>query len=114
MPETYGEQMKQRLMYERQSGDAIRAMLEQNSTNTRVNSDLAKVCAIFDDITSRWRGKWKNLMGDYTTILQRNYMALDGYARVQAIEIAQSSSITGEALSEKKKRGGLIGWLSGE
>lgn len=114
MPEgTYGESMKQKLMYERTSGDAIRAMLEQNPTNSRVNERMARICTALDDVTSHWRGKYKNLLGDYTTILQRMYLQLGGYARVQAVEIAQAQSVTGEMV-EKKKRGGLIGWLTGE
>ena len=116
MPESsYGESMKQHLMHERQNSDAIRSMLEQSPTNSRVTERMARICTAVDDITSHWRGNYKNLFGNFTTTLQRYFMNVSGYARVQAIEIAQAQSVTGEALqAEKKKRGGLAGWLLGE
>lgn len=114
MPEgTFGESMKQQLMYTRQNADAIRSMLEQSPTNSRVSARMARICTAIDDVTSHWRGKYKNFFGDYTTTLQRQFMNVDGYARVQAIEIARSQSVTGEVLKEENKRGGLMGWLTG-
>lgn len=109
---TYGESMKQKLMYERQSGDAVRAMLEQNDTNSRVNERMARICTALDDVTSHWRGNYKNLFGNYTMILQRMYLNLGGYAREQAVRIAQMQSVTGPMV-EEKKRGGIMGWFTG-
>lgn len=115
MPEgSYGETMKQHLMHERQNSDAIRSMLEQSPTNSRVTERMARVCTAVDDVTSHWRGHYQNLFGNFTTTLQRHFMNVQGYARVQAIEIAQAQSVTGEAIrDENKKRGGLMGWLTG-
>jgi hypothetical protein len=114
MPESsYGETMKQHLLHERQNADAIRSMLEQSPTNSRVTARMARVCTAVDDVTSHWRGGYQNLFGNYTTTIQRYYMNVDGYARVQAIEIAQAQSVTGEALKEERKRGGVMGWITG-
>jgi hypothetical protein len=88
-------------------------MLEQTDTNTRLNEDIARVSITLEDITSHWKGNWKNLMGDFPTALERAYLGIEAFGRQQAIEIAQATNLVGQGVAEEKKRGGILGWILG-
>lgn len=105
---------KQALLYEFQQPDTLGAMLDQSPTNTRTNIQMSRVCLCIGMTRITWRGNWATLFGDLDQALQRHLLSLDGYARLQAIEMHKStpSGIPGFGPpDEKKKKGGLLGLI---
>lgn len=110
----FRDDMVERRLYEyRKGGSGADLMLEQSETNTRVNSAMVKLL-ILEEYTKRvWRGEYRFILEDIGELVQRLYLGLDGYARVQAIEMLKAQSVTGEVLREDRKRKGLLGILGG-
>lgn len=105
---------KQALLYEFQQPDTLGAMLEQSPTNTLTNIKMSQVCLCLTMAQRAWRGKYKTLFGDLDQDLQRHLLSLEGYARLQAIEIhkAAPSGIPGFGPpDDKNKKGGLLGLI---
>ena len=114
MPEgdKFVDQAKAMLLYEHQQGNNIGAMLEQSPTNSDVNEQMARVCTVVDSASFWWKGNWQNLLGDFTTVLQRHNLNMDGLARRQAIEMCGAHTMSEKFTEEKKSRGGLLGLFS--
>lgn len=108
--EKFVEQVKRERLYdEYQQGGDVSAMLEQSPTNSRVNEAMARWCMIGSQVSKNWRGKYKNLFGSMFDDIQRHFLNMEGYARVQAIDMCAAHTITEKALLEKKEKGGLLG-----
>jgi len=108
--EKFVEQVKRERLYdEYQQGDDVSAMLEQSPTNSRVNEGMARVCTVLDAVSDNWRGSWHNLFGDFTVALQRHYLNMEGFSRVQAIEMCGAHAMSEKFIEEKKAKGGLLG-----
>ena len=111
--EKFVEQVKRERLYdEYQGGDNVSAMLDQSPTNSRNNEGMARVGTVLDGIFGSWRGNWHNLLGDFTTVLERKYLNMEGFARVQAIEMCGAHTMSEKFVEEKKSRGGLLGLFS--
>ena len=111
--EKFGEQAKRQLLYEFQGGDDVGHMLEQGATNSRVNESMTRFCLVAQRVNEVWRGKYKDMFAKMVEDLQRHYLNLEGYSRVQAIDMRAAHTITEKALLEKKEKGGIIGLLGG-
>lgn len=108
---TYRDRAVQQLLYDHSQGDEIRAMLEQSATNSRVNQQMAWWCVLCEQVCGSWAGNWRNLFGEMATSLQKHLLQLEGYARVQAIDMAMSRTTTEKQLLQQEKKGGLLGLL---
>jgi hypothetical protein len=116
MPQNFREHaVQQETMYDYAQSDAIRSMLEQSPTNSRVNMEMARVCAISETYSEHWEGGWKGFTKELSAIFQRHYLQMDGFARVQAIDMAKAHSSTEQALgrSEQEQEGGLFSGMFG-
>lgn len=114
MGDKFVDTAKQAVLYEFQQGDSVGSMLDQSPTNSRTNVGMSRICLCVSMSRLCWRGKWATLFGDFDTALQRHLLSLEGYARLQAIEMHKNdaSGIPGFGTpDEKKKRGGLLGLL---
>jgi hypothetical protein len=112
MPEqTFRDQAVNQLMYTHQQGGDVGLMLDQTPTNSRVNPKMAQFCLILHHTSYLWRGNYKTLFGDIEDQIQRHYLNMEGYSRVQAIDMSAAHSVTQEALQAKQKRGGILGMI---
>lgn len=111
--QTFRDRAVQSLLYEHDNSDAVRAMLEQSPTNSRVNQAMAWWCVICDQVCGNWKGAWKNLFGDMVTSIQKHQLNLEGYSRVQAINMSASRTVTEQGLQQQQgKKGGILGIFS--
>ena len=108
------EEAKRRLMYERESGnDDVSLMLDYGGVNTRLNEEMGKCKISFNGVVSCWSGAWNENFKGLFDDLERFYLGLNGYARVQAIEMRGQSAIAEREVMEKKERSGILGLFSG-
>jgi hypothetical protein len=93
-----------------EAGD-VRQMLDQSETNSRVNQEMARWCLIARMFEGHWRGSWRHFFGSMVPDMQRLNLNMEGYARVQAIDMCAAHTTTEQALanSGKEKKGGLLG-----
>ena len=110
--EKFVDKAKRELMYEYEAGGDVECMLEQTDTNSRVNEQMARWCLLVKFISGNWKGGYKGMFDDMVVGLQRHYLNMDGYSRVQAIEMCQAHTITDKNLSEKREKGGILGLFS--
>ena len=109
------EKAKDEVLYSYEGGsDDVRMMLSRGEANSRSNMEMGRFAMAVGGITSNWKGKWKDMFAELENILESKYMILNGYSRVQAIEMRGQSSIAGREVLEKKERGGLLGLISGK
>ena len=107
------DQAKRELLYEFQQGGDVGCMLEQSATNSRVNVAMARWCLVAQRVSESWRGKYAKFFDKMIEDLQRHYLSLEGYGRVQAIDMKAAHTITENALKEKKEKGGILGLFGG-
>ena len=113
MPEKFIEEVKRERLYdEYQQGNDIESMLQQSPTNSRVNQGMSRVVVLLDFLSGNFRGSWNSLFGNITTDLQRHYLNMEGYSRVQAIEMCRAHTMTTKFMDEKKEKGGILGLFS--
>ena len=111
--EKFVDQAKRELMYEYEAGGDVESMLQQNDTNSRVNESMARWCLLLKFVSGNWRGNYKVLFDGIIEGVQRHYLNMDGYSRVQAIEMCQAHTVTEKGLNEKsKEKGGIVGLFS--
>lgn len=105
---------KQKLFYESDGGtDNVRLMLSRTQANSRVNEEMARWEMAVLQITACWTGAWKHTFAPLAEMLEDNFMNLNGYSRVQAIEMAGQQSIGEKEVLAEKERGGILGLFSG-
>jgi len=107
--EKFVEQAKNQLLYERQGGGGVEVMLARSSTNTRVNQEMARLSLILTAICTNWRGNWYGLFADLVADMQCLNLGMDGYARVQAIQMAGAQTTTAGEVVSAEKKGGFLG-----
>jgi hypothetical protein len=109
------EAVKQTLYqdYEELQANNVSQMLDQSETNSRVNQEMARWCLIARMVEGNWKGSWSHFFGSMVADMQRLNLNMDGYSRVQAIDMCAAHTTTEQALanSGKEKRGGLLGLL---
>lgn len=109
------EQAKDEVLYSYEGGsDDVRMMLSMGEANSRSNMEMGRFSVSTCGLTNCWRGNWKGMFGELPLSLESKYMILNGYSRVQAIEMRGQSTIAGKELLEKKERGGILGMFSGK
>ena len=100
------------VMHEYQQGDNVGQMLDESDTNTRYNEALARVQSLMEWQQSCWHGKWSQFWSVWLVSLRRKFLNIDGYARVQAIEMCQARTMTDQALfKQQSEKKGLLGGL---
>lgn len=115
MTEKFVDRAKQELFYEYEGGnDNVRLMVSQSAANSRVNEQMARWEMSVLAITSSWHGKWQNMFEPIMQQLETHFLNLNGYSRVQAIEMAGQASVGQREVIEPKERGGLLGLFSGK
>ena len=108
------ERAKERLLYEFEGGnDDVRLMLERSDVNSRANCDMGRWTNAVVGVCDSWKGNWKGLLNYMGDQLEQKYLILNGYSRVQAIEMRGKSAVAEREVLEKKERGGLLGLFSG-
>ena len=65
------------------------------------------------NVTLCWRGKYQDLLAGSYENLELNYLNLNAFSRVQALEMKGQSSVAQAGLLEKKEKPGLLGMLPG-
>lgn len=107
------EKAKQEVLYDYEGGnDDVRLMLSQGEANSRVNEEMGRWGMAVGNLSRCWRGSWFDLFGGWGEELERRYICLNGYSRVQAIEMRGQSAIAEREVLEKKQRGGVLGLFS--
>lgn len=108
--ENYVDVAKKRLMYEHQQLDDIGQMLSHSETNTRLNQELVQLSTILYYQRLAFKRNWSKLLNELDLILQQYYLNLEGYSRIQAIDMAraQQGVIPPQQQPETKKKG-LLG-----
>ena len=107
----FSERAKNQLLYEYQEGSEVGQMLEQSETNSRTNQEMSRFVFFCKGFGNGWKGNWSKVFDNVVIDIQRLYLSLDGYARVQAIDMQSAHTITEQQLQQKaeKKRGGILG-----
>lgn len=109
------DEAKQQLLYEYDRGnDDVVMMLSHGGVNSRVNVEMGRWELAFGGVMNCWKGNWFTNFEGLGAELERLYLALGGYARVQAIEMRGMSAVAEKEVLEKKERGGLLGIFSGK
>lgn len=111
--QSFREQAIQQQLYEFQEGGDVERMLEMGPVNSRVNTEMAWWCLAVAGVASNWTGKYRNLFGCIENDLQRMMLVLDGYSRMQALEMRGRQTIAEYQASQEKAKGGLLGLFSG-
>lgn len=102
------------VMHEYQQGSDVGQMLDESETNTRYNQELARVQSYMEWNESCWRNRWSMFWEPWLAPLRRKNLNIDGYARVQAIEMCSAKTMTDQALFKKQaEKKGLLGGLLG-
>lgn len=108
------ELAKDNVLYSYEGGsDDVRLMLERGEANSRINMEMGRWQMAVAGVTSCWRGNWKDMFADVGEVLERDYMVLNGYSRVQAIEMRGQGTVAQKEVLEKRERGGVLGLFSG-
>lgn len=114
MPDKFRDRaVEKRLMEYRRGGSGAELMLEQSDTNTRINEEMVKILLLEEWTKRTWKGRYQYILEEIGEVVQRLYLNLEGYARVQAIDMLKASSVTSDVLRDEKKHKGLIGMLGG-
>lgn len=111
---SWSDAIKEETMNEYQQGDLSGQMLEHSETNTRYSGAMVPVCTLLYWTTVAWKGKYGKLFEGLSRVLQLEYLNLEGYSRLQAIDISKArvAAPVGPGLGgEESKKGGLLGWL---
>lgn len=113
--ESWADRAKEGLLYEYDhSHDDVALMLTRTPTNTRVNQDMGRFILSVREVSDCWKGSWRSCFSQLADGLETMYLGLNGYARVQAIEMRGKSAIAEREVLEPKERGGILGIFSGK
>lgn len=105
---------KEEVLYAYEGGsDDVRMMLERGDANSRINMEMGRWQMSVKGDTSTWLGNWCDLFDDVVDELERAYVVLNGYSRVQAIEMRGKGSVGQSEVLEKKERSGIASLFSG-
>lgn len=116
MPEKFVERAKEAIFYESEGGgnEDVRMMLSRGDSNSRVNQEMSNIELSYFGVVSCWRNNWKLIFEGCLDGLERMYINLNGYSRVQAIEMRGRGTVAQRDLIEPKQRGGILGLFSKE
>lgn len=112
MTDKFRDQAVQNTLYTYDQSDAVSAMLSRTDHNSRVNQEIAQFALSTGAMTANWKGKYQNMWADQRSQLERYYLVLGGYSRLQAIEMKAASTIHENdvlKIQEGQKKSGLLG-----
>ena len=109
------ERAKEAVFYEMEGGnDDVRLMLQIGEANSRANTEMGRWQLSGFGLTDCWKGKWQGMFSEHGDRLERFYLILNGYSRVQAIEMKGQGSVAQREVLAPKPRAGLLGMFSGD
>jgi len=108
--EKFVDLAKEQTLYEFNEGGDVELMLERGPVNSRVNQDMARWCVAVEGVVANWDGPYQNLI-DVSGSLQEMMLNLEGYSRLQAIEMKSRATLADMNAAEQQKKGGLLGLL---
>ena len=102
---------KEQVLYEFNEGGDVERMLTMGDVNSRVNEAMARWCVAVGGVVANWQGPYQNLI-NVSSDLQKMMLNLEGYSRLQAIEMKSRATLADMNAAEQQKKGGLLGLLS--
>lgn len=108
------DRAKEEVLYEFSEGGDVERMLSFGPVNSRVNEGMAVWCVAGGRVTGTWRGKYHNLLGDVGEDLQKMLLCLNGYSRLQALEMRGRQTIDEYQAAQEKQKSGLLGLFGGK
>jgi len=107
--EKFVDRVKSEVLYEQFNNDDVSQMLSYSPTNRNLSTELAKITASLNFISSSFTGKYKDLLTPFIEDLEIRYLTISGETREQAIRMRAEVA----RIEQEKKKGGLLGLFGG-